>query len=156
MPKVDLARLPRQDSPNRVSEILGDLGPFEGRGLTGPFALSGLGAAVEMLQPGSASSHQHWHNKVDEIVVVLDGVLTLVEEDGEIPMTAGQIAVFPAGVANGHYLRNDSPAPARFFVVSSADPTDRCHYVEADLIAEPDGSLRRSDGRIVRTAPDTI
>lgn len=133
-----------------MSAILSDPGPFEGRELSGTWGMTRLGASVEVLPPGSASSHRHWHEKVDEIVVMLEGTLTLVEEDGEAPLAAGEIAVFPAGAANGHCLRNDGALPARFFVVSSRDKTDRCHYAEADLIAEPDGSLRRRDGSIVR------
>lgn len=99
--------------------------------------------------PGSASSHRHWHSHVDEIIVLLNGALTLVEDLGETPLLPGDIAVFPAGVSDGHCLRNDSAAPAQFFVVASRDPADRCHYADADLIAEPDGTLRRADRTVV-------
>lgn len=145
MPKLDLDALPPYQGPDRASAVLGPLGPFEGRRL----GLAHLGANVETLAPGSASSHRHWHSHVDEIVVVLAGQLTLIEDTGETVLEAGHIAVFPAGMPAGHCLRNDTSQPARFFVVASRDPADRCHYAETDLIAEPDGTLRRADGTLV-------
>lgn len=148
MPLVAIADLPRTTLSGRVSDLLGDLGPFESRSIAAPYGMAGLGANIEELPPGSTSSHRHWHEKVDEIVVMLEGTLTLVEDTGETPLAAGDIAVFPAGVENGHCLRNDSATPARFLVVSSQDAADRCHYTQADLIAEPDGSLRNRDGTI--------
>ena len=152
MPKVEIGRLPRFDGPNRVSALLGPLGAYEGRAISAAHGLEHLGANIETLMPGAASSHRHWHESVDEIVVVLSGVLTLVETESELRMAPGEIAVFPAGVANGHCLRNESDGPATFLVVASRDAEDRCHYAEADLIATPDGSLRRSDGTIVAKA----
>lgn len=149
MPKVDLDRLPTFESPGRVSALLGPLGAFTGKDLGDAFALKALGASVETLAPGSASSHRHWHSHVDEIVVVLSGELMLVEDGGEVAVNAGDIAVFPAGTKNGHCLRNVTDKPAQFFVVASQNAQDRCHYAEADLIAEADGTLRRADGSVV-------
>lgn len=144
MPRVDLDALHVHAGPDRVSALLGPLGAFEGRTL----GLRTLGANVETLAPGSSSSHRHWHSHVDEIVVVMEGHLTLVEDDGETTLNAGDIAVFLAGVPNGHCLRNDTSDPAMFFVVASRNSDDRCHYADADLIAEPDGTLRRADGTV--------
>ena len=149
MPKVEFDRLPTYSGPGRVSAVLGPLGPFEGRAISAAHGLRHLGANVETLMPGSASSHRHWHDRVDEILVVLEGDLTLVEEAGETALSASDIAVFSAGTVDGHCLRNDSDLPARFFVVSSRDPQDSCHYADADLVAAPDGTLRRADGRMV-------
>ena len=154
MPKVDLHSLDAFDGPDRVSAVLGPLGAFEGRSISASFGLSQLGANIETLAPGSQSSHRHWHDRVDEIVVVLDGHLTLVEEGAETAMQAGDVAVFRAGDPNGHCLRNDGAEAARLFVVASRDPADRCFYADADLIAEADGSLRRGDGSIVHPKGD--
>jgi oxalate decarboxylase/phosphoglucose isomerase-like protein (cupin superfamily) len=41
-----------------------------------------FGAFVEILQPGSRSSLRHWHSAEDEMVYVLEGRVTLVEERG--------------------------------------------------------------------------
>ena len=149
MPKVSLHNLPSYEGSNRVSDLLGTLGAFEGRSISAGFALVNLGANVETLAPGSASSHRHWHDRVDELVVVLDGVLTLIEETGRLQLCAGDIGVFPAGDENGHCLVNESAESACFLVVASRHADDRCHYAEADLIAESDGTLRRADGAIV-------
>ena len=96
MPKVELETLEAYDGPDRVSAVLGPLGPFEGRSISATFGLAHLGANIETLEPGSRSSHRHWHDRVDEIVVVLDGALTLVEDDAETPLHTGDVAVFKA------------------------------------------------------------
>ena len=44
---------------------------------------------------------RHWHESEDEFVYVLAGELTLVEDDGETPLRAGEAAAWPAGVADG-------------------------------------------------------
>ena len=49
-----------------------------------------------------------------ELVVMISGELILVDDAGETPMRPGDVALFPAGVANGHHLVNRSDMPARF------------------------------------------
>lgn len=149
MPKVRPEEAVVQSTPGLAAKFLGALGPFEGRNLSQPYGLRHLGANLETLPPGSSSSHRHWHEKVDEIVVVLEGSLTLFQDGGPVPLSAGDVAVFPAGDADGHCLRNEGAEAATFLVVASHDSTDRCHYVEVDAVAEPDGTLRRADGTLI-------
>ncbi|MFC3612316.1 cupin domain-containing protein [Lutimaribacter marinistellae] len=149
MPKVVLDDLPVHDGPDAVEAVAGPLGPYEGRAISQAHGLERLGANVETLMPGAASSHRHWHDSNDELVVVLSGEVMLVEDGGETRLGAGDIAVFPAGVENGHCLRNGSQEPATFLVVGSKDPLDRCHYAEIDLVLHPGGRLTRQDGRPV-------
>ncbi|MEY8839478.1 cupin domain-containing protein [Cribrihabitans sp. XS_ASV171] len=149
MPKVVLDDLPVHDEPDAAEALAGPLGAFEGRAISPSYGLERLGANVETLMPGSASSHRHWHDSDDELVVVLSGELVLIEEEGETPLSTGDIAVFPAGVENGHCLRNRSDAPATFLVVGTKNALDRCHYAEIDLVRHPGGRLTRRDGRPV-------
>jgi len=71
------------------------------------------------IEPGSISSLRHWHEGEDELVYVLSGELTLIDENGEHVLTPGCIAGFPAGVPNAHHLRNKSGAWASFLVVGT-------------------------------------
>ncbi|QBF30737.1 cupin domain-containing protein [Thalassococcus sp. S3] len=151
MPKVDLTQLPTFQGADAAAAYGGDLGAYLGRAISGAMGLAHLGANVETLMPGASSSHRHWHDRTDEIVVVLSGTLVLVEEDGAVEMGVGEIAVFPAGVENGHCLQNRSSDAASFLVVGSRDDADRCHYSDLDLVLHPDGSLTRKDG----SAPST-
>lgn len=146
MPKVVRDTLQTYSGPDAAAPFAGPLGDYVGRAISRSFGLQALGANLETLMPGAASSHRHWHDRTDELVVVLSGVLMLVEDEGETPMRAGDIAVFPAGARDGHCLRNRSDAPADFLVVGSRDPNDRCHYADVDLVLHPDGALTRRDG----------
>ncbi|MEM1388369.1 MAG: cupin domain-containing protein [Pseudomonadota bacterium] len=146
MPKVDLDSLPTFDGPAAVSRYGGDLGHYIGRAVSDHHGMTHLGANIETLSPGARSSHQHWHDTNDELVVILSGALYVLEEGAETPLAAGDVAVFPAGVANGHCLENRSALPATFLAVGTRLPNDTCHYPDLDLILKPDGSLARRDG----------
>lgn len=146
MPKVNQVELPTHTGPDAAAPLAGQLGDYIGRAISGLHGLKRLGANVEELMPGASSSHRHWHDLTDELVVVLKGELVLVENDGETPMGVGDIAVFPAGAENGHCLRNDSSVSAEFLVVGTRDPNDTCYYSDVDLVLHPGGKLTRKDG----------
>lgn len=76
------------------------------------------------------------------MVILLSGTLILVE-DTETPMTAGDVAAWPAGQPAGHRLDNRSDQPARYLVIGTRRAHDRIHYTDHDLITEKDGPARR-------------
>jgi len=93
-----------------------------------------FGVNMLTLDPGAWSALRHWHEAEDEFVYVVDGVLTLVDENGTHELTAGSIVGFPAGEANGHHLQNRSEAPATYLVVGSRKPGEETiHYPDDDL-----------------------
>ena len=146
MPKIQPDDAPAYDTADAASAFAGGLGAYRGRAIGAAAGLERLGANLETLMPGSASSHRHWHDMTDELVVVLKGQLVLCEDAGETLLRAGDIAAFPAGVANGHCLQNRSAAPAEYLVVGSRHKDDRCHYADIDLVLHPGGRLTRRDG----------
>lgn len=106
-------------------------GPYSAQRLSDEGGLSQFGAILETLAPGSRSSHRHWHECSDEFVYVLTGEAVLVEDDGEAPMRAGDVACWPAGVANAHHLVNRSASPCSFLVVGTRVAQDACHYPDS-------------------------
>src|SRR4051794_28828885 len=68
-------------------------------------AVDGRFALIEFLFPHHASPPTHTHPQ-DESFVVLEGELTAQAGDRRFTLAAGDIAVFPAGVA--HTFRVDS------------------------------------------------
>lgn len=147
MPRISISDLPAYTGSGPITRLAGELGPYEGRAISAAFGMEKLGASMETLMPGSASSHRHWHERTDELVVVLEGELMLSENNGETPLKTGDIAVFPAGIDNGHCLRNASASPARFLVVGTRDPEDRCIYSDIGVVMQPDGQLVGLDGK---------
>ena len=107
----------------RSKQALGDVG-----------GLTQFGVNLVELLPGAASSQRHWHSHEDEFVMVVSGELTLVTDEGETLMRAGDCAAFPAGRPNGHQLINRGWGNALLLCVGSRIPEDRAEYPDIDLM----------------------
>jgi uncharacterized cupin superfamily protein len=81
----------------------------------------------------------HWHEREDELLYMLEGRLTVIENGTETEIGPGDACVWKAGDETAHCLRNDTDAPARYLIVGSRDDRDICHYPGLDLKATPDG-----------------
>jgi len=110
-------------------------------------------AHVETLQPG-ARSDRHWHEEEDELLYVVSGETTVIEEDGPHTLHPGDAACWPAGVANAHQVVNRSGAPCSYLIFGSGAVPDVVHYPERGevLRAFDDGSWRieRTDGTVIK------
>jgi len=95
--------------------------------------LTQYGVNMIILQPGAAASARHWHEREDEFLIVTQGEMLLVDEDGEHPMRSGDCAAFPAGQANGHHMVNHSDSEARFLVVGTSIDGEVAHYPDHGL-----------------------
>lgn len=103
--------------------------------------LTQFGAFIEILQPGAQSSMQHWHSAEDEMVYVLEGLVTLIEGDTETVLRPGDAATFRSNVAIGHTLRNQSALPTKCLIVGTRAPLDRITYPALDRVCIRDRSL---------------
>lgn len=138
MPRIDIESTPRRsgssypapfDQPcrDRVRRRLGDAG-----------GLTDFGVNLLELAPGVWSSQRHWHAAEDEFVWVLEGEVTLIDDEGEQVLRAGDCAAFPKGDGNGHHLVNRSNAVARCLEIGSRKPDqDACDYPDIDLRIGP-------------------
>jgi len=149
MPKIEIASLP-------VATRTGYPPPHDARvagrsrkRLGDAVGLDQFGVNLTTLEPGSASSLRHWHENEDELVYVLEGELTLIEDEGETVLRPGDAAGFKAGVANGHCLVNRSQRDAVFLEVGSRAKGERVRYPDVDLAAAKDETgvrYTRKDG----------
>jgi uncharacterized cupin superfamily protein len=98
--------------------------------------LTQFGANLVILQPGAKSSLRHWHRHEDEFVIVTEGELVLVQDEGEFVMRPGDCAAWPAGDRNGHQFLNRTDREARFLVVGSRAPHEVATYSDVDLVLE--------------------
>ena len=147
MPKIDVAAVPRRKGSNypppfdapcaaRTRQRLGDAG-----------GLRDFGVNLMTLPPGGWSSQRHWHTHEDELVYVLEGEVTLVEDGGETVLRAGECAAFPKNTGNGHHLINRSSTMAVYLEVGSRDPQDVTMYSEIDMMSpNTDGRYVHKDG----------
>jgi len=105
--------------------------------------LTQFGVNIVTLQPGAVASLRHWHLREDEFAMVLEGALTLIEDEGETPMGPGDCAAWKAGVANGHRFVNRSDRPGRFLVVGSKAVNEVATYSDVDMMIHFDAGKHR-------------
>lgn len=132
MPKVDLSAIPATNRTGYPEPFATDVAGRLYRRMGDAFGLKDFGASHVVLAPGAMSAERHWHEQEDELVVMLSGEAVLIENEGRSVMRAGDCAVFPKGVANGHHLVNES-AEECIFVAIGQSGNGACHYPDIDL-----------------------
>ena len=152
MPKIDVSALPfvaRGGYPpphdklvaGRSRKCLGD-----------EAGLTQFGVNLTMLTPGAFSSLRHWHENQDEFVFLIEGELTLIEDEGETVLRPGDAAGFKAGVANGHHLVNRSNSDAVYLEIGTRTPRKHAHFSDVDLVVVADEAgvhySRKDGGRL--------
>ena len=147
MSKIDLTAVPVRNGSGypapfdipcafRTRRRLGDAG-----------GLRDFGVNLMTLPSGGWSNQRHWHSDEDEFVYVLEGELTLVEDDGETLLRPGEYAAFPKGTGNGHHLKNQSSGIAVYLEVGSRKPSDLTTCSDIDMMsANTDGRFVHKDG----------
>lgn len=115
----------------------------EKRALGDPFGLQNFGANLVRMPPGTESSQRHWHSRQDELVMVLEGELVLVTDEGEQVMTPGMVAGFPAARPDGHKLVNRSGKNAVYLEIGDRMPGDATDYPDIDMLSEAAAGGRR-------------
>lgn len=147
MKRIDLDAVPRREGSgypapfdvpcrSRIRQALGDAA-----------GLSQFGVNLLRLAPGAWSSQRHWHAAEDEFVWVVSGEVTLVTDDGEEVLRAGDCAGFPAGAANGHHLQNRSASDALVLEIGARRTAeDAVTYSDIDLAWSPATGYVHRDG----------
>jgi uncharacterized cupin superfamily protein len=120
--------------------------------------LTQFGAYVQTLPPGSRSSLCHWHQGEDEFVYMLEGEATVYEGGLATLLRPGEAACFKAGVAAGHFLKNEGTVDARFLTVGTRSGADVVTYPDHDRILTFDDragteSFTTLDGRTAVGSP---
>lgn len=145
MPKLDLDAIPENNSTGYPAPFNAEVEGRWKRRVALAAGLTELGASRVVLKPGAWSSQRHWHDGEDELLVMLSGEAVLIEDQGRTVLKAGDICVWPKGVANGHHLINESDADCTFVAVSAGADAGG-HYSDIDMKWTADGLFRHKDG----------
>ena len=145
MPKIDLDALEQTNSTGYPPPFNEPVAGRWQRKVAEAGGLTELGARHVVLKPGAWSSQRHWHDGEDELLVMLTGSAILVEDDGEIEMGPGDIAVWPKGVSNGHHLINRGTEPCSFVCVSAGTEAGGA-YSDIDMKWTPEAGFVHKDG----------
>jgi uncharacterized cupin superfamily protein len=138
MPKIDIAKLQVETRSNYPAPHDRVVVGRERKRLGNAVGLDQFGVNLTTLKPGAASALRHWHEQEDELVFVLEGELTLIEDDGETVLKPGDAAGFKANSRNGHHLVNKSTRDARYLEVGTRAKHERAHYSDVDMMVVRD------------------
>lgn len=93
-----------------------------------------LGASVYELPPGERAFPYHVHHANEELLIVLDGEVTVRREGGEEVLRPGDAALFPAGRDGAHQAINRSERPVRFLMVSTMIHPEVLEYPDSKKV----------------------
>lgn len=110
--------------------------------LTSQWKLTQFGVNRVVLPPGAWSTNRHWHRTNDELVIVISGELTLVTDQGEEVLRAGDSVGFKAGVPDAHHLQNRGDEPAIYYDVGGRDAWDVSTFPDIGLEARSHMEIR--------------
>ena len=145
MPKLDLDAIPQTNATGYPPRFADKVQGRHYRRLAPAAGLADFGASHVVLEPGASSSQRHWHEEEDELLVMIEGEGTLVDDSGDTAMRPGDIAVFPKGDGNGHVIHNRSDRPCVYVVVGKPSASD-CHYPDIDMHLTEGRGFHRKDG----------
>jgi len=144
MPKLNISEVDVQEGSSypspfdepcieRKSERLSDAG-----------GLTQFGVHRLVLGPGAWSSQRHWHTHEDELIYILDGRPTLVDDSGETQLEPGDVTTHAAGDDNGHHMINHTKEDVVFLIVGTRNPQeDTGNYPDVDLHIPANGTPNR-------------
>ena len=128
---IDPNQIPSRTGSNYPDRFKPVVAGREKKRLGDAAGLKNFGVNLTTLPPKSRSALRHWHTKQDEFIYVLSGELTLITDEGESILSAGQAAGFPAGEPNGHCLYNHADEIATYLEIGDRTPNDVGNYPDA-------------------------
>ena len=144
MPKIDIDKLEIRIGSNYPTPFDGPCRLREGIDLGTLAGLTQFGAKIITLPPGAWSSQRHWHSHEDELVYILTGNPTFIDDAGEQNLSPGDVTAHPGGDGNGHHMINKTDENVSFLVIGTRAPEkDSGHYPDIDLAIPSNGTAAR-------------
>jgi uncharacterized cupin superfamily protein len=97
-----------------------------------------LGAAIDVVPPGSRSCPYHFHRAQEEMFIVLEGSGTLRVAGEMLPIGAGDVVFVPPGPEYPHHILNTSDAPLKYLSISTQEEPEVCEYPDSGKVAAYD------------------
>lgn len=93
-----------------------------------------LGASVYQIHPGQKSFPYHCHHANEEMLIVLDGSVTVRTPDGERTAIRGDAMLFNRGPSGAHQLINHTEEDARVLMLSTMVSPDITEYPDSGKV----------------------
>ncbi|MGD2042795.1 MAG: cupin domain-containing protein [Acidimicrobiia bacterium] len=109
-----------------------------------------LGASVYLMKPGQKSFPYHFHHGNEEMLIVLEGSVTVRTPDGEQVATRGDAMSFATGHTGAHQLVNHTDEDARVLMMSTMVSPEIVEYPDSGNVGvfaerapeDPESGLR--------------
>lgn len=93
-----------------------------------------LGASVYVIKPSQKSFPYHFHRGNEEMLIVLEGSVTVRTPDGEQVAARGDAMSFVTGPAGAHQLVNHTGEDARVLMVSTMISPEIVEYPDSGKV----------------------
>lgn len=93
-----------------------------------------LGASVYLLGPGQKSFPYHFHHANEEMLIVLQGSVTVRTPSGETVAKEGDATIFNIGPSGAHQVTNHTDQPARILIMSTMIHPEVAEYPDSGNI----------------------
>lgn len=100
-----------------------------------------LGASLYELRPGDEMVF-HYHVQREELLIVLDGRLSLRTAIGWEDLPAGEVVAFPRGERGAHGYRNNSDESVRVLMISEMNGPNISVYPDTNQVGIFDSGQR--------------
>jgi uncharacterized cupin superfamily protein len=99
-----------------------------------------IGATLYELAAGERTYPYHFHNGIEEWLIVLEGTPVLRDPDGEQPLRRGDVVCFPLGPDGAHQVRG----PGTVLIVSTGRLPETTMYPDSGKVGvKPPGKVFR-------------
>lgn len=112
-----------------------------------------FGVHDQTLWPGATTGERHWHSAEDEFLYVLEGRVTLEDDEGLHDLSPCDAVAWPHGRPNAHRMLNRSDAPCRYLILGSRCRGDVCTYPETgrrQINADTTWRIEAADGTVLK------
>ena len=100
-----------------------------------------LGVRLYELQPGDEMVF-HYHVQREELLIVLEGPISLRSASGWEELPEGEVVSFPRGERGAHGYRNDGDVPVRVLMISEMKGPNLSVYPDTNQIGVFDAGRR--------------
>lgn len=144
MPKINLDDVIETHGSGYPSPFDTPCQPRRKKAIGDAGGLTQFGAHIITLPPGAWSSQRHWHSAEDELVMIIEGHPTLIDDSGETALSPGDFTAHPAASGNGHHMKNLTDKDVKFLIIGTRNPqADSGHYPDIDLAIPANGTAKR-------------
>lgn len=109
-----------------------------------------LGGSIYLIGPGQKSFPYHFHHANEEMLIVLEGEVSVRTPDGEQTATKGDALMFPTGPEGGHQLVNRTDSDARVLMMSTMVYPEVAQYPDSGNIGVFAGRGTGGEGGLAR------